>query len=288
MRPCPPPLFPFAQLTHFSLGSQINNACRNPVDLDLLQANAVSARMELDLRVGAIFSRVQTLELQRRVAALAEQLMSYGSFWLSSHLYCTQEFPYAGPCQFPTLGFVVDQYERVQAFVAEAFWRIHVGLARDDSVTEFSWRRGRLYDQDVATAIFSMCEAEPEASVLSQQTKPTQKWCVFRPPSLPLLRAHALPTQETAPSHHRRAAEERFSSPSHDPEADPRGAFTSLLSPHRPLTSSASTQCAEALYQRGILSYPRTETDQFDREFNFHEMIEKHRNDNAWGGFAAK
>jgi DNA topoisomerase-3 len=47
-------------------------------------------------------------------------------------------------------------------------------------------------------------------------------------------------------------------------------------------------QCAEALYQRGILSYPRTETDQFDREFNFHEMIEKHRGDNSWGTFATK
>jgi len=45
---------------------------------------------------------------------------------------------------------------------------------------------------------------------------------------------------------------------------------------------------AEALYQRGILSYPRTETDQFDRDFNFHELIEKHTGDARWGPFATK
>lgn len=53
------------------------------------------------------------------------------------------------------------------------------------------------------------------------------------------------------------------------------------------LTRFTSAQCAEALYQRGILSYPRTETDQFDRDFNFHELIEKQTGDNAWGGFAS-
>jgi DNA topoisomerase-3 len=144
--------------------------------------------MELDLRVGAIFTRVQTLELQRRLAALAEQLMSYGSLPSLFLLFSTAHFTsLTGPCQFPTLGFVVDQYERAQAFVPEAFWSIHVGLAREDSVTNFSWRRGRLYDHDVATAVFSMCEAEPEATVLSQQTKPTQKWCVsFRPSTIPI------------------------------------------------------------------------------------------------------
>lgn len=29
-----------------------------------------------------------------------------------------------GPCQFPTLGFVVDQYKKVEAFIPEDFWKI--------------------------------------------------------------------------------------------------------------------------------------------------------------------
>jgi len=144
----------------------------------MAQASAVSARMELDLRVGAIFTRTQSLELQKRVAALVDMLISYGSFHFPNPLESNSaDFElHAGPCQFPTLGFVVDQYERVQAFIPEPFWHIHVGLVREDSTTGFTWRRGRLYDQQVAQVIFSMCEAQPIATVLSQQTKPTQKW----------------------------------------------------------------------------------------------------------------
>lgn len=44
----------------------------------MAQASAVAARMELDLRVGAIFTRTQSLELQKRVVALADMLISYG------------------------------------------------------------------------------------------------------------------------------------------------------------------------------------------------------------------
>ncbi|CEQ42489.1 SPOSA6832_04328, partial [Sporobolomyces salmonicolor] len=211
------------------IANQINQACRNPVDLDMLQASAVSARMELDLRVGAIFTRVQSLELQRRLAVLADKLISYG------------------PCQFPTLGFVVDQYERVQSFVPEPFWFIHVGLARDGegSSTSFNWRRRRLYDRQVAQVVFDLCEAQPTATVLSQQTKPTQKCASSRSVSLPPL---------------------SLSSTAH--------------------ATFLNIQIAENLYQKGILSYPRTETDQFDRDFNFNELIEKHTGDAAWGPFA--
>ena len=59
--------------------SQINQAARNPVDLDIRQAQAVAARMELDLRVGSIFTRTQTLELQRRINAVADSIISYGA-----------------------------------------------------------------------------------------------------------------------------------------------------------------------------------------------------------------
>lgn len=47
-------------------------------------------------------------------------------------------------------------------------------------------------------------------------------------------------------------------------------------------------QVAEGLYQKGFLSYPRTETDQFDPEFDFMTLIEKQTADPAWGGFATK
>ena len=45
-------------------------------------------------------------------------------------------------------------------------------------------------------------------------------------------------------------------------------------------------QIAEKLYQQGFVSYPRTETDQFDPQFDFMTLIEKQRADPAWGTFA--
>lgn len=48
----------------------------------------------------------------------------------------------------------------------------------------------------------------------------------------------------------------------------------------------ARRQIAEKLYQQGFLSYPRTETDQFDPQFDFMSLIDKHTVDPAWGGFA--
>jgi DNA topoisomerase-3 len=47
-------------------------------------------------------------------------------------------------------------------------------------------------------------------------------------------------------------------------------------------------QLAEKLYQKGFLSYPRTETDQYDKDFDFNSLIHKQTYDNTWGGFAQR
>ena len=47
-------------------------------------------------------------------------------------------------------------------------------------------------------------------------------------------------------------------------------------------------QIAESLYQQGILSYPRTETDQFDPQFDFQSLIEKQTANEEWGDFATR
>lgn len=53
-------------------------AAHNPIELDDRQVNAVSARIELDLRLGAAFTRYQTLTLQAMGGDLAEKIISYG------------------------------------------------------------------------------------------------------------------------------------------------------------------------------------------------------------------
>ena len=54
------------------------HAAQSPMDLDDRQVNAVSARIELDLRLGAAFTRYQTLSLQMLGGNLAEKVLSYG------------------------------------------------------------------------------------------------------------------------------------------------------------------------------------------------------------------
>lgn len=59
------------------------------------------------LSAGASFTRFQTLRLQKIFPeSLANQLISYGS------------------CQFPTLGFVVERFKAIKAFIPETFYKI--------------------------------------------------------------------------------------------------------------------------------------------------------------------
>eukprot|EP00968_Pinguiococcus_pyrenoidosus_P010040 scaffold789_cov261-Pinguiococcus_pyrenoidosus.AAC.17 len=71
-----------------------------------LQSDAVEARQEIDLRIGAAFTRFQTLVLQNRFEGLVESLVSYG------------------PCQFPCLGFVAERHARIESFIPEDFWKL--------------------------------------------------------------------------------------------------------------------------------------------------------------------
>ncbi len=44
---------------------------------------------------------------------------------------------------------------------------------------------------------------------------------------------------------------------------------------------------AETLYCKGFISYPRTETDMFDAEFQLEPLIRIQANDARWGGYAS-
>jgi DNA topoisomerase IA len=95
--------------------ADVQRAARALGKPDQRAADAVTARTELDLRIGAALTRLQTLALKHRFEELAaaEQPISYG------------------PCQTATLGFVVERYEAIRAFVSERFWTIHVSVQAD-------------------------------------------------------------------------------------------------------------------------------------------------------------
>lgn len=92
----------FSEITRAS----VDRALRTLGEPDLRTSQAVDVRQELDLRIGAAFTRFQTMRLQKKFASLEKQLLSYGS------------------CQFPTMGFVVERYKAIENFIKEPFWKI--------------------------------------------------------------------------------------------------------------------------------------------------------------------
>ena len=71
---------------------------------------SVDARQVLDLKIGVSFSRFQTKELAKVVKGRGQQKTSITY----------------GPCQTPTLGFCVDQAEKIKKFIPEPFWKIQI------------------------------------------------------------------------------------------------------------------------------------------------------------------
>lgn len=174
-------------------------------------SDAVDARQEIDLRIGAAFTRFQTLRIQNKFDKISNQVISYG------------------PCQFPTLGFVVERYLRIQAFVPSDFWSIsceYEALDADERngklFCPFNWDRTRLFDKLACTLLFESCVlGDGMATVTSCQARPTSRQ---RPCPL-----NTIELQKRASNFFK-------------------------------MGSDRTMQVAEALYQRGILSYPRTET----------------------------
>ena len=86
-----------------------------------------------------------------------------------------------GPCQFPTLGFVVSQYNQVKSFVPETFWFIFLSVKRPGSDGQrievvFTWKRGHVFDRDVVVLLLETASSADSARVIKVQTSVTKKW----------------------------------------------------------------------------------------------------------------
>ena len=122
------------------------------------EASAVDARQELDLKVGVAFTRFQTTFFHERFRSLERGAISYG------------------PCQTPTLGFVVRRHVEMESFVPEPFWRliaqvVSIGRGEDRPPIPLEWERGRLFDQEVACAFAARASASTSAVVRSVEDR---------------------------------------------------------------------------------------------------------------------
>ncbi|XP_059220855.1 DNA topoisomerase 3-alpha [Stomoxys calcitrans] len=154
-----------------------------------------------------------------------------------------------GSCQIPTLGFVAERYKEIEAFVSEPFWKIKVTHTIDDLTVEFSWARNRLFDKKACEDYYLLCISNPKATVESVTVKPKNKW---RP------------------------------TPMDTVELEKLGSRKLKLSAKEVMT------IAEKLYTKGIISYPRTETNMFSKEIDLRSLVQQHTSHEAWGSFAER
>ena len=200
--------------------------------------DAVDARQEIDLRIGAAFTRFQTLRLQKKFDNIGNSVISFG------------------PCQFPTLGFVVERSARIKAFRPENYWYITSSYEFDNPdkpgtklSCNFNWERTRLYDRLACLVLYDTCiEAGGTAIVTQCNERPTTRQ---RPVPLNTID------------------------------------FQMRASRFLRMSSDQAMAVAEGLYQRGILSYPRTETNFFQDGIELLALVGDHRNHSDWGAYAA-
>ncbi|KAM6904896.1 DNA topoisomerase 3-alpha [Xenentodon cancila] len=220
-----------AKFSEITPGS-IRRACETLTEPDANISDAVDVRQELDLRIGASFTRFQTLRLQKIFPeSLANQLISYGS------------------CQFPTLGFVVERFKAIQAFIPETFYKIKVLHEVEEETVEFSWKRNRLFNHTCCLVLYQICMEDPIATVTSVTSKPKSKW---RPLPLDTVELEKLASRKLR------------------------------------ISAKETMKIAEKLYTQGLISYPRTETNIFPENLALSPLVEQQTQSPAWGTFAQR
>ncbi|KAL0332592.1 UNVERIFIED_CONTAM: DNA topoisomerase 3-alpha [Sesamum calycinum] len=215
---------------------EIHYAAQHLIRPNQLFADAVDVRQEIDLRIGASFTRFQTMLL--RDAFVLDFATDDKNVILSY-----------GPCQFPTLGFVVERFWEIQSHEPEEFWTINCTHNSEEGTATFNWMRGHLFDYTCATILYEMCVQEPIATVTNvrQQEKPKY------PP-------HPLSTIE----------------------------LEKRASRYFRMSSEQTMKVAEDLYQAGFISYPRTETDCFSERTDLHTIVQDQQAHPIWGSYAQR
>lgn len=217
----------------------MNIAITNLVEPDENLSKAVDVRRELDLRFGAVFTRYQTMLLQNagytgnanKRTGEKKTLVSYG------------------PCQFPTMGFVINRYLEILRFVSQPFWLIVVNHKKDKIPVTFNWKRHRLFEQNACLAFYSKIMECPKGRIINVTGKQKSNW---------------------------------------RPEPMYTTSMEKLASTKLKIPAKDALAIAEKLYTQGLISYPRTETNIFPQGMNLNSLVEQQIPHPRWGQFARR
>ncbi|PIO27956.1 hypothetical protein AB205_0003220 [Aquarana catesbeiana] len=206
---------------------------------------------------GAAFTRFQTLRLQKIFpSVLSNQLISYGS------------------CQFPTLGFVVERFKAIQAFIPETFYKI---------------RGSHSYGCSSGKQTKEQMEAGGPGHCANSVVLPTTLCCFSPIVEAPLANYSFMKSVAVGrflrctcvPVYNRLAPAASLCNVT-NPEME------KLASRKLKIGAKETMKIAEKLYTQGYISYPRTETNIFPKDLNLTPLVEQQTQDPQWGGFAQR
>jgi DNA topoisomerase-3 len=219
---------------HFSAinTSDIQTAYQTLGKPDKYQASSVDARQELDLKVGVAFSRFQTRFFQGRYGDLDSAVLSYG------------------PCQTPTLGFVVQRYIDIETFKPEPYWVLELGINKRGRNLKALWGTARSFNKNrVDVLLQKAVEMSSSVQVTAVESKEKKQGRPVPMNTVALLKACSKALG---------------------------------IGPH------AALQTAERLYLQGYLSYPRTESSAYPASFDIAAALREQQTDNRWGSYVRK
>lgn len=84
-------------------------------------------------------------------------------------------FDSLGPCQFPTLGFVVDRFWQMKCHVPEPFYAIKARLDKNENFAELKWDRVKIFDRATCVILYELCMENPIAIITKIDAKDTKK-----------------------------------------------------------------------------------------------------------------
>ncbi|KAE9449716.1 hypothetical protein C3L33_18386, partial [Rhododendron williamsianum] len=249
-----------------------------------LFADAVDVRQEIDLRIGASFTRFQTMLL--RDAFHLDFARDNRNVVLSY-----------GPCQFPTLGFIVERYWEIQSHEPEEFWTINCTHNSDEGIATFNWMRGHMFDYTCAVIIYEMCIQEPAATV--SVTEVARNSCFTTNGAVKL--------SLTVPNYnhewywgsacskfilifsiHQVAKVRQQEKLKYPPHPLSTIELEKRASRYFRISSEQTMKVAEDLYQAGFISYPRTETDCFSPRTDLRAIVQEQQGHPVWGSYAQR
>ncbi len=138
---------------------------------------------------------------------------------------------------------------------------------RDGIKVNFLWNRVHLFDRAAVVMMLERCLKAKQAKVTKVNQKPTSKW---RPLPLTTVDLQMMGTRYL------------------HMDSSKVMKVNSLLRENTYVFNEVTheSQAAENLYTRGFISYPRTETDQFDKGIDLKKLVEKQLQDPNWGQYA--